>query len=100
MDLLHTRYASPFPFVDMYISSGRFDEFTNSLIKTVNEEREAKAEWEFFLHKVFDQSFDDFKEEIRITNENKNMSEHDMETIIKQSMNILNNFNPERGDTQ
>ena len=97
MDLLFKRYASPFLFVDGMIQTGRFHEFVVEFIKTTNEDLEEKYDWEFFIHKVYDKSYQEFKEEIRINKENQEMSEYDIETTLNHSMNILNSFNPEEG---
>ena len=98
MDLLFKRYASPFSFLDGVIRTGRFHDFVHFFWKTVHTEKDEEASWQYFLHKVFDGSFADFKEEMKITSENQNMSERTIETTINYSMNILNKFNPERGE--
>ena len=97
MDLLFKRYASPFSFVDGMIQTGRFFDFVIGFIKTVNQEEEDKLDWEYFLHKVFDKSYQEFKEEIKINKQNQNMSGQDIETTVQDSMNILNNFIPKQG---
>lgn len=98
MDALFQRYGGhPFPFMDGMILTGRFEEFVDSVVNTLNREKEEQANWEFFLHKVFDKSFDEFIEEQKINKENQNLSAMAIETTIKYSMNILNNFNPEKG---
>lgn len=96
MDLLYQRYASPFSFMDGMIQTGRFSEFVESLVKTVNEEREEKAQWEFWLHKVWDGTYEKFKEEIKNNKENLSMSKRTIETTIQNSMDILKNFNPQK----
>ena len=95
MDLLFKRYASPFLFINEMIRTGQFCDFVINFIETLNEEKNEKAEWEFFLHKVWEKSFAEFKESIQIEQDNRNMSASDIETTIKQSQNILANFNPE-----
>lgn len=97
MDLLFKRYANPFPFMDGMIQTGRFREFVGEFLKTVGKEREDQLDWEFFLHKVWEGSFRDFKDGIETDKRNRAMSEQAMETTIKDSMNILKNFNPEKG---
>jgi hypothetical protein len=96
MDLLYQRYASPFSFMDGMIQTGRFSEFVESLVKTVNEEREEKEQWEFWLHKVWDGTYEKFKEEIKNNKENLSMSKRTIETTIQNSMDILKNFNPQK----
>lgn len=97
MDLLFKRYANPFPFVDGMIQTNRFSEFVRSFIEKENSEREEQTAWEFWLHKVWEGSFAEFKNDMESDKKNKQMSEQTMETTIKDSMNILKNFNPEKG---
>ena len=96
MDLLFKRYASPFLFLDGMLNCGRFFDFVCDFIKTINQEREEQNDWEFFLHKVWEGSFSEFKEDIENNKQNQGMSEGTIETTIQQSMQILNNFNPEQ----
>lgn len=95
MDLLFKRYASPFLFMEGMIQTGRFLSFVENFCATVHKEKEEETQWDFFLHKVFEGSFAEFKEEMRIQKELKEMSKSNIETTIKHSMNILNNFKPD-----
>lgn len=97
MDLLFARYADPFSFINGMIRTGRFREFVYSLSDAVEKEKNDREIWEFYLHRVFNKTFDGFKEELRINAENRNMSDRTIETTINHSMNILQNFNPEKG---
>lgn len=97
MDLLFKRYASPFSFIDGMILSGRFSEFVRSFWNTNQKEQNEEKSWQFFLHRVFEGSFNDFMEGQKTEAEHRNMSEQTIETTIKNSMNILNNFNPLNG---
>lgn len=97
MDLLSQRYASPSFFMDGMIQTGRFYEFVIDFIKTTNQELEDKYDWEFFLHKVYDMSYQEFKDEIKTNQQNQEMSERTIEATIQHSMDIMNNFNPEKG---
>ena len=96
MDLLFKRYASPFLFINGMLQTGRFTEFVESLVNTVNEEKEEKHLWEFYLSRpMIEGSYQEFKEEIKNNNSNASLSANDIETTVKDSMNILKNFNPE-----
>jgi hypothetical protein len=97
MDLLFKRYASPFSFIDGMIQTGRFSEFVDSLTETVNKEKESQHNWEYFLHKVWEGSFDDFNAEIETNKRNQKMSKRTIETTVNESMKILKNFKPEKG---
>lgn len=95
MDLLYKTYASPFSFIDGMIETGRFSEFVTSFWNTYHKEKDEETMWQFFLHKVFEGSFDEFKEEIRNNRENQNMSERFIETTLNHTNKILRNFKPE-----
>ena len=97
MDLLFARYADPFSFINGMILTGRFDEFVSSFMQTINGEKEEETHWQFFLHKVLEGSYEDFRNRVKIRAEHQNMSERTIETTVKHSMNILQNFNPEKG---
>ena len=96
MDLLFKRYASPFLFIDGMIQAGRFSEFVTSFIDVINAEKEEEVNWQFFLHKVFDGSYADFKKKLHEERADRQMSEERLEAMVKQSMNILDSFNPEQ----
>jgi hypothetical protein len=98
MDLLFKRYASPFLFIDGMIRTGRFCSFVEEFCETIMKEKEEQTNWEYFLHKVWEGSFKDFKANIENNRELQNLSKTIIETTVQKSMNILNNFNPERGD--
>lgn len=97
MDLLFKRYASPFSFMDGMIQSGRFCEFVESFIEAVYKEREEETSWQFWLHKVLDGTYAEFREGMKNTENNQNMTQASIETTLKTSMDILNNFNPAKG---
>ena len=73
----------------------RFCEFVEGFIEITNKERQEKHNWEFFLHRIYDKSYDEFKKEIKVNQDNQNMSESQIEATVLYSNNILNNFNPE-----
>lgn len=88
MDLLFSKYASPFLFIDEMISCGRFFEFVIEFISMENE----RQEYDFWLHRVFDKSFDEFRKEIE---PKKEIPAENLETTVNDSKNILSNFVPQ-----
>lgn len=88
MDLLFHRYASPFLLLDQLIPTGDLSDF----ISTVWEIREEEMQWQYFLSKVFDKSFEDFKETMK---PQQGMTQQEIETTIKDSMSMMNTFIPE-----
>ena len=87
MDLLFVRYASPFVLLDGLIMTNSLNSFVDDFFDFVNEERN----WEFFLHKVYDQSWSDFVKEIE---QSENQKPIDLGATIVKSKNMLNNFTP------
>ena len=92
MDLLFVRYASPFVLLDGLILTNSLNNFVDDFFDFVIEERKEKTEWEFFLHKVYDQSWSDFVKEIE---QSENQKPVDLGATIVKSKNMLNNFTPE-----
>ena len=88
MDCLFERYGILFLFIDTLIIYGRFTDFVLEFLEIQNE----KMTWEFFLHKVYDKSYDEFKESI------KPVPKEQLETTVQNSKSILNNFNPNGGE--
>lgn len=90
LDLVFSKYASPFLLLDGYIRTGRFEEFIAEFIDMENE----RTTWEFYLHKVDNKTFAEFKAEIEPT---PHVEPEDIETTVSESMKILNGFIPEQG---
>ena len=92
MDLLFTRYASPFVLLDGLILTNSLNNFVDDFLDLVIEERKERTEWEFFLHKVFDKSWDEFSNSIK---QSENQEPIDLGATLTKSKNILDNFTPE-----
>jgi hypothetical protein len=97
MDWLFSRYANPFLFIDGMLGTGRFLEFVENFAATVQEEKEERLQWEFFLHRVPEGSFADFRERLKEDAKHKELPAKQIETTLNDTFNILNNFNPETG---
>ena len=92
MDLLFSKYASPFVLLDNLILTNSASDFIDDFLKFTIEEKEEKTQWEFFLHKVYDKTWKEFIEEINISNEQK---EVDLGATLRKSKDMLKNFTPE-----
>ena len=86
--MLFSKYANPQFLLDQYISCGRFLDFVTEFIEIENERRE----YEYWLHRVFDLSFNEFKEKIETAQEK--VDEFELETTISKSKGILTSFIP------
>ena len=73
------------------IITNSLNSFVDDFFDFVIEERKEKSEWEFFLHKVYDQSWSDFVKEIE---QSENQKPIDLGATIVKSKNMLNNFTP------
>lgn len=99
MDLLSKRYASPFSLLDSLIQGEQFNEWVEFFLNKQAKEADDEKMWQFFLHKVYDKSFDEWKKEVATNASNSSgsdgaMDEAKKEEIVKKSQNILNGFNP------
>lgn len=88
MDLLFHRYASPFLLLDQLIPRSGLSEF----VSTVWRLKEEEMQWQYFLAKVFDKSFEDFKSAMK---PQQGMSQKEIETTIKDSISMMDTFIPE-----
>ena len=75
------------------IEQGQFFEFVVEINKINAEEKEESKLWDVWLHKIFDKSYSDWKNSLPI--ENEAQESFDANATIKNSINILNGFNPE-----
>ena len=92
MDLLFSRYASPFVLLDNLILTSSLSDFIDDMFKFINEEQKNKTQWDFFLHKVYNKTWKEFIDEINISNEQK---EVDLGATLRKSKDMLKNFTPE-----
>lgn len=88
MDLLFHRYASPFLLLDQIIPAGDLNEFVSTIWQIQDEE----MQWQYFLAKVFDKSFEDFKKTMK---PQQGMTQKEIKTTINDSMSMMNTFIPE-----
>lgn len=98
MDLLFREYASPFSLLDAVIASGRFTEWIDQFLEGHKE----KVQWEHWLHKIFEQTWSDYLEEFKnqektqkILKSTASWEQSEVETTIKDSFNMMQNFIPE-----
>lgn len=74
------------------IAAGQLSEFVDLIIKKREEERD----WEYYLHKVFDKSFNDFMDDVdREAHDSLARQTFDVETTLQDSMDLVMNFSPE-----
>ncbi len=74
--------------LDQMLQAGRMCEF----IVEVNDITADEKHWDFYLHKVFDKSFADYLKEAQKPAEPETADMKQVETTVKNSMNILDTF--------
>lgn len=92
MDLLFSRYASPFLLIDNMLITGRFSDFVSELMRIRNEEKDDQTLWEYFLHRVFDKSYADFSREAKQPIQSEAVRKDKIEATVKHSFDMLNDF--------
>ena len=93
MDLLFTRYASPFCYLDNLLEYGSFAEGVANIYETTQEEKM----WNFYLsnNPMNNKSYDEWKKEAqRKAHTQKPMSREEVEATVEKSQNILKDFVP------
>lgn len=96
MDLLSQRYASPFLIMDEFIRLQQFREFVYEILKTIAEEKKYNARWEYYLHRVWDMSFEEY---VRLCEQPKQgeqyMTNEEIGNVVSDSRDMLKGFVPE-----
>lgn len=91
MDLLFKRYASPFLLIEEMIRMGQLSEFVSKVISKNNED----IQWEFWLHKVYDKSFEEYQEASKQNDtQSLAMTDEQVDAEKNRARGILNNFKP------
>ena len=78
--------------IDKMLLTGRFSEFVGEIIAIRNEEQEEKTLWEFYIHRVFDQSFRDWRNSLSTTTTEEVPTEEELIATVTGSMGILADF--------
>ena len=77
--------------LNQFIETGRLDEFVLEFINIRNEETREKVQWDFFLHKVYDMSWEEYAN-VTETPEEQEADMNKVEAQVKESLDILQNF--------
>ena len=67
-------------------------DFVHKLCKKYRDETDEQKLWELYLHRVFEKSFEDFKNEVM--NQNIPDKPIDFEATVNESYMILEGFDP------
>lgn len=91
--MLYHRYSNPMTLLQQYINIGQFDRLVVEMLEIISEELKETTQWEYFLHKVYDQTFEEFMREIeKQSDEVQTADMNEIETTVKTSLQILDLF--------
>lgn len=71
------------------LQAGQLGEFIDELFQIRNEELQEKAMWEYYLHRVYDKSFEEFVRQINEPAAPEAIENDRMVEIVKDSLDIL-----------
>lgn len=71
------------------VETGQLVEFIDELVQIRTEERQEKTMWEYYLHRVYDMSFDEFVQQTKEPETPETMGKDRMVEIVKDSLDIL-----------
>ena len=95
MDLLAQRYASPLLILDEFIRIHQLYDFVTEILKEIADEKIHDARWQFYLHKVFDMSFEEYVRRCEEPqHEDQEMSHEEIGNVINDSKKMLEGFMP------
>ena len=96
MDLLSQRYASPFLVLDEFIRLQQFHEFVIEILKAIAEEKVHNARWEYYLHRVWDMSFEEYVRQCEKPKQGEQyMTNEEIGNVVNDSRDMLKGFVPE-----
>lgn len=103
MDLLYSRYASPFEFMSMYINQGRFGEFVSEIIRMENKRRAEIAEkenddrlWSAYIRSMSDMTFKEWKGSLTVKEKpiSYSMTNEQVDATKEMAKGILKKISP------
>lgn len=96
MDLLAQRYASPFLILDEFVRLKQLHEFIVETLTRIADEKAHDVRWNFWLHRVYDMSFEDYVRRCEQPPEVEQKTDYaKIGSIISDSKTLLNGFVPE-----
>lgn len=90
MDGLYKRYSHPLELLEGMLACGEFGNFVLKFVEKINDD----TVYEVWLHKVYEKSYDEFRRSVIDNAKNSRMTEYEKTKAIRESEEILANFNP------
>lgn len=74
------------------LMTGQLCDFVCTFVRIRNEELNEKTQWEYYLHKVYSMSFDDFVKSCNGTAQPEEADMEQIEATVRNSQAILESF--------
>ena len=80
--------------LDRMIRAGRFAEFVQEVMRIRNKEMMDQARWEYWLHRVFEMSYENYLAMFDNADREETLPEEVLTATVEESMGIINDFCP------
>ena len=82
--------------LEQMLQTGRLAEFIDEIGQIMWQEKADKQRWDFWLHRVFDMTFDEYVQLCEDSmRQNESSEKNDIEATVKHSYEMMENFHPE-----
>ena len=82
--------------LEQMLQTGRLAEFIDEIGQIMWQEKADKQRWDFWLHRVFDMTFDEYVQLCEDSmRQNESSEKNDIEATVKHSYEMIENFHPE-----
>ena len=82
--------------LEQMMQAGRLAEFIDEIGQLMWQEKADKQRWDFWLHRVFDMTFDEYVQLCEDSmQQNESSEKNDIEATVKHSYEMMENFHPE-----
>ena len=82
--------------LEQMLQTGRLAEFIDEIGQLMWQEKADKQRWDFWLHRVFDMTFDEYVQLCEDSmRQNESSEKNDIEATVKHSYEMMENFHPE-----
>lgn len=95
--MLYKRYANPMELLDGMLDAGNLCGFVGNVIEFYNEDNKEKSMWEYWLHKDWKHTWQEFLQESRNGNTQAAPTQAETLEIVEESMRMMQSFTPDGG---
>lgn len=78
--------------LNQMITTKRLKEFVDEFVRIRNEEQEEQAQWDVWLHRIFNQSFADFRKSLQENKQTAAPTLDEAKNIAVESKSIFESF--------